>query len=248
VLSTANVVVGAQQAQAHEASAGDYVKVTITDNGAGMPAEIVARVFEPFFTTKALGEGTGLGLSQVYGFARQSGGFLKLESAVGKGTTVSILLPRADPPTTAAPPEAERPVAGRADGTVLLVEDDADVRGATRSMLEELGYQVVEAESADAALALIARGARIDFVFSDVIMVAGMTGVELARAIKASRPDLPVLLTSGYTAQRLVPNAGNGDLPLLRKPYTLAELAEALEALLRDDAAPTRGATPVVGR
>ncbi len=197
-----------------------------------MPPSIAARVFEPFFTTKAVGKGTGLGLSQVYGFARQSGGFVELKTELGKGTTVSIFLPRSEPPEAGAP-EAEAQIARRGDGSALLVEDDEDVRAATRSMLEELGYVVVEADTADAALEIISGGTKIDLVFSDVIMASGMTGIELARIIKRRRPDLPVLLTSGYTAQRLVPNAGNDDLPLIRKPYTLVQLAEALADLQR---------------
>jgi len=235
VLSTANVEVGAQQAEAHETAAGDYVKVAIGDTGPGMPLSILARVFEPFFTTKPVGEGTGLGLSQVYGYARQSGGFVELDSQLGKGTTVSICLPRADPPSAHAIDGVVVHPAERAHGTALLVEDDSEVRDATRSMLEELGYAVVEAESADGALALIESGADIDLVFSDVIMASGMTGIELARALKSGHVDLPVLLTSGYTAQRLVPSAGNDDLPLLRKPYTLNQLADAVTALLRTD-------------
>jgi PAS domain S-box-containing protein len=234
-LSTSNVAVSAQQAEAHEAVAGDYVKVAIRDTGPGMSPETLARAFEPFFTTKGVGKGTGLGLSQVYGYARQSGGFVELDSRLGRGTTVSIFLPRAEPPQARASDERGAPAAERADGAVLLVEDDADVRGATRSMLEELGYAVLEAESADAALALMDGGAEVDIVFSDVIMASGMTGIELARQIKASKVDLPVLLTSGYTAQRLVPNAGNDDLPVLRKPYTLTQLAEALTGLLRSE-------------
>jgi PAS domain S-box-containing protein len=228
VLSTRNASVAAHQAEAHDASAGDYVVVSVTDNGPGMTPEVAARVFEPFFTTKPVGKGTGLGLSQVYGFARQSGGFIELETRPGEGAAISIYLPRSQAPAD-KPFESDSP--GRdyaADGTVLLVEDDNDVREATRSMLVELGYQVLEAASADEALGIIADGAAVDLVFTDVIMSTGMTGIELARRLKAAHPDLPILLASGYTAQRLVPDAGNGDLPLLRKPYTLAQLAEAL--------------------
>ena len=233
VLSTRNAEVSALQAEPHGASAGRYVVVAIADTGPGMSPEIAARVFEPFFTTKEIGKGTGLGLSQVYGFARQSGGFVELDSQLGHGTTVSIFLPRSDPPPPRPAADATAPASQLADGQVLLVEDDSDVRGATRSMLEELGYRVVEAASADAALKVLATGPKVDLVFSDVIMASGITGIELARAIRAQQPQLPVLLTSGYTAQRLVPNAMNGDLPLLRKPYTLNQLAEALGALMK---------------
>ena len=233
VLSTRNAEVSAQQAEPHGASAGRYVVVAIADTGPGMSPEVAARVFEPFFTTKEIGKGTGLGLSQVYGFARQSGGFVELDSQLGHGTTVSIFLPRTDPPPPRPAADAIAPTSQLADGQVLLVEDDGDVRGATRSMLEELGYRVVEAASADAALKALAAGPKVDLVFTDVIMASGITGIELARAIRTQQPQLPVLLTSGYTAQRLVPNAMNGDLPLLRKPYTLSQLAEALGALMK---------------
>jgi len=233
VLSTENRAVAGEQAAANNAAAGDYVVVSVADTGGGMAPEIAARVFEPFFTTKAEGKGTGLGLSQVYGFARQSGGFVELESAVGRGTTVSIYLPRADPADANTTASGAVATPRQGSGKVLLVEDDADVRSTTGAMLEELGYEVVETGSAHEALTALARGAQIDLVFTDVIMASGQNGIELARDIRSLRPDLPVLLTSGYTAQRLVPTAMNGDLPLLRKPYTLAQLAESLGDLVR---------------
>jgi PAS domain S-box-containing protein len=238
VLATANVQIGADQAERHEAKAGDYVMVSVTDTGSGMSPEVAARVFEPFFTTKELGRGTGLGLSQVYGFARQSGGFITLDSVAGLGTTVSIYLPRAEPVERAHPAaESPHPSPGY-QGAVLLVEDDADVRGATYAMLEELGYAIVEAGSCQEALDILASGRHVDLVFTDVIMASGITGIELARAIKAGQPDLPVLLTSGYTAQRMAPTAGGGELPLLRKPYTLTQLAEAIDKALTDGSSP----------
>jgi PAS domain S-box-containing protein len=231
LLTTANIVIDAAMAEQVEAAPGDYVVVSMTDTGMGLEPEKAARVFEPFFTTKELGRGTGLGLSQVYGFARQSGGFVTFDSVVGQGTTVSIYLPRTDLLTQTPPERGTLPVGHRADGVVLLVEDDADVRGATRSMLEELGYAVEEAASADEALERLAEGAPVDVVFTDVIMATGMNGVELGGAVKAAYPALPVLLTSGYTAQKLTPAAVHGDLPLLRKPYTLLQLSEAMETL-----------------
>ena len=227
-LATGNVTIGEDEARRFDAQAGDYVAVSVSDAGAGIEPEIAARVFEPFFTTKELGKGTGLGLSQVYGFARQSGGFVRFDSVVGQGTTVSIHLPRAEPVAAPSPTSEPAPVRGTADGAVLLVEDDADVRAAASAMLEELGYEIVEVASGDAALEVLDGGRQVDIVFSDVIMASGMSGIELARTIHARRPGLPVLLTSGYTAQKLNPSSVNGDLPLLRKPYTLAQLSEAL--------------------
>jgi signal transduction histidine kinase/CheY-like chemotaxis protein len=231
VLATANVSIAEAAEGGFEPRSGDYVRVSVTDNGCGMEPEVAARVFEPFFTTKSLGKGTGLGLSQVYGFARQSGGFVTLDSAPGQGTTVAIHLPRAEPvERRPAPNEAELPA--HAQGVVLLVEDDADVRAATSAMLEELGYTVMVAGCSDEALEMLRDGRRVDILFSDVIMATGTTGIELARTIRAERPELPILLASGYTAQRVVPTAMDRDLPLLRKHYTMVQLAEALAKLI----------------
>jgi CheY-like chemotaxis protein len=192
-----------------------------------MPPEVIARAFEPFYTTKEIGKGTGLGLSQVYGFAQQSGGFVTIQSQLGKGTTVSIYLPRA------AAPEAVVQKGKSAStfdhgGVVLLVEDDQDVRAASNAMLEELGYTVRCAASGQEALDALQVDEKIDVLFTDVIMSSGMTGIDLARAVQAEWPHIPILLTSGYTAQRLIPSAMNGDLNLLRKPYSIEELAQAL--------------------
>ena len=231
-LITANASISEEEAKRFEAAAGDYVKVSVSDHGAGMDADVASRVFEPFFTTKEVGKGTGLGLSQVYGFAKQSNGFVSLDSHVGEGTTVAIYLPRTAPaPKTEAAAPAAAP-SRDARGTVFLVEDDPDVRQAAAAMLEELGYAVREASAGQRALDALKLDANVDIVFTDVIMASGMSGIELARAIKAEYPHMPVLLTSGYTAQRLVPTAMNGDLPLLRKPYTLAELSKGLSDLI----------------
>ncbi|MFI4980460.1 MAG: ATP-binding protein, partial [Nevskiales bacterium] len=231
-LATANRRVGESAASRWGAKAGDYVVVSVTDTGTGMTPEVLSRVFEPFFTTKEIGKGTGLGLSQVYGFARQSGGFVTIDSQPGLGTTVFIHLPRIAPARTeavgVAPPLEES--SGR--GVILVVEDDADVRLTTCSMLRELGYSVREAESGPAALRILAVDHSIDLVFSDVIMPDGMSGIDLARELKARRPSLPVLLTSGYTAQRIVPEAIANGLAVLRKPFSMPELGQSiLEAL-----------------
>ncbi len=227
-LVTANESVTAAIAARWEAQPGDYVVTRVADTGSGMPPELAARVFEPFFTTKGVGRGTGLGLSQVYGFAKQSGGFVSLESEQGRGTTVSIYLPRIEPPAMVAATAAGADHAtADGDGRILIVEDDAEVLVATRAMIEELGYEVAVATGSAAALALLARE-RFDIVFSDVIMATGMTGLELAQEIERLCPDLPVLLTSGYTAHHLLPAAATQVRPLLHKPYDLTELAAAL--------------------
>jgi PAS domain S-box-containing protein len=236
ILSTANATISTEESHSVDAPSGDYVRITVTDTGGGMSPETAERVFEPFFTTKEVGKGTGLGLSQVYGFVRQSGGFVTLDSEIGRGTMVSLYLPRAEalPAEPAAAPS--EPSIRRSGGAVLLVEDDADVRATARAMLEEIGFTILEAPSGKAALDMLRVNMTIDLVFSDVIMSGGMTGVELAEAVELEWPDLPVLLTSGYTAQRLAPSATKTERPLLRKPYTLAELAEAIGKLVASQA------------
>lgn len=225
-LEIRNERVDAQFAKRWEASAGDYVVVRVSDTGSGMSAESAARAFEPFFTTKGVGKGTGLGLSQVYGFARQSGGFVTLDSREGHGTSVAILLPRVSAPATSDVPSKRRSEVGAAQGTVLIVEDDASVRDAAKMMTEELGYTALTAAGAIEALEILSRR-DVDIVFSDVIM-SGMSGFELAREIERRHPHLPVLITSGYTGPHRQPETATAQRPLLRKPYALSELSAAL--------------------
>jgi PAS domain S-box-containing protein len=206
---------------------GEFVVISISDTGHGMLPETLERAFEPFFTTKEVGKGTGLGLSQVYGFSRQSRGFATMASEVGKGTTVSIFLPRTDQPVTEAEePACEAVTAG--SGLVLLVEDDTDVRRATAGMLHDLGFFVREAATAREALALIASGTPVDIVFTDVIMPGGMSGIELAQELTASQPQLPILLASGYTAEETIPEKLFQEVILLHKPYSRDQLSLAI--------------------
>ncbi len=227
-LSTENRDVDEPTAAAWAAKPGEYVVVSVADSGTGMTPGVLARAFEPFFTTKEIGKGTGLGLSQVYGFARQSGGFAMIESAPGLGTKVRIHLPRTAPPEAVARMARPSAMEIKGDGVILVVEDDAGVRATTSSMLRDLGYQVREARTGPLALALVDRGEPVDLVFSDVIMPDGMSGIELARELAARHPGLPVLLTSGYTAHRLVPEAMADHLPVLRKPYAQSDLSYAI--------------------
>jgi CheY-like chemotaxis protein len=206
--------------------------VSVADTGIGMLPDVLSRVFEPFFTTKALGKGTGLGLSQVYGFAKQSDGFVTIESEPGTGTTLCIYLPRTDQPKAAAPIVVLALAEIGGQGIVLVVEDDFEVRATTTEMLRDLGYTVREAESSRAALALLESGEVFDLVFSDIIMPDGMSGIELAHKILAMRPDLPVLMTSGYTAQGIIPSSLVDELRLLRKPYGRAELSQAISDVM----------------
>ncbi|HEY3811588.1 MAG TPA: MASE4 domain-containing protein [Caulobacteraceae bacterium] len=212
---------------------GAYVRIAIIDTGEGMDAATLERVFEPFFTTKEPGRGTGLGLSQVYGFARDAGGRVDIESAPGAGTTVSLLLPRStegalDGVADIAPLRQAR------DGeTVLVVEDDADVIAAARESLLDLGYAVLLAVNADEALALL-RGEtrRIDILFSDVMMPGGMNGVQLAVEARRLRPGLKVLLTSGYADMVLREHDIPANTPLLSKPYHREDLAQKIRLVL----------------
>jgi PAS domain S-box-containing protein len=226
-LATAIRTLDARDALAVGARAGDYVVVSLADTGVGMAPDVVSHAFEPFFTTKEIGKGTGLGLSQVYGFARQSGGFVTIESEPGRGTTVSIHLPRTSAPDSAAPAaRLAREIKGK--GIVLVVEDDPDVRMVAATLLENLGYSVLEAESGHAALKVIEEGHAIDLVFTDVIMPGDMNGIELVREVRKQLTNIPVLLTSGYTAQRMTAEHSIEGLHLLRKPYSQVELSQAV--------------------
>jgi signal transduction histidine kinase len=209
----------------------DFVKVSIADLGTGMPPEVLARVFEPFFTTKDIGKGSGLGLAQVYGFAQQSGGKVSIESAVGVGTTVTLVLPRTlqqpDPPRAVdAPNVSAVKNDGAHRGQVLLVEDDAEVAALTRELLSCLGFSVMHVESPVAALGALANARSLDLVLCDIMMPGGISGVELAHEIKRRQPGLPIVLTTGYA--EAAANIEYGKFGLLLKPYTLEALADAL--------------------
>ncbi|MCQ4313278.1 response regulator [Pseudomonas stutzeri] len=209
---------------------GDFVRLTVTDSGTGIPADVRGRVFDPFFTTKEIGKGSGLGLAQVYGFARQSGGTVWIDTECGRGTSVIMMLPRSEHQPDQVPIEDasvdESPEASA--GSVLLVDDDEEVAALVGEMLEHLGYQVTHSGSAAAALAALANGPRVDVVFSDVMMPGGMNGVELAREIRTRQLGIPVLLTSGY-AEAANKSAEAEGVHVLAKPYRLEELAVALK-------------------
>jgi CheY-like chemotaxis protein len=211
-----------------EKISGDFVALAIEDTGTGIAPEILSKIFEPFFTTKSTGKGTGLGLSQAYGFARQAGGAIAVASEFGRGTKVTLYLPRSRVPAAdIAALEAPSGAEGHGE-CVLVVEDNPGVKTVAISLLEQLKYRVHAVDSARAALDTVDSGAQIDLVFSDVMLPGEMDGVELANELRARRPDLPVLLTSGY-AEALTRGQG---VPILRKPYRMAALADALRAAL----------------
>ncbi len=218
---------------------GQYVQLSVTDTGTGIAPEIMERVFEPFFTTKAPEAGSGLGLAMVHGFVKQSGGHIRIYSEVGHGTTVKIYLPRLRETdgiaaTPGGAPAAAEPV-GRADPgeTVLVVEDNDGVREYARSALEELGYAVREAASANEALAVLESGARVDLVFTDVVLPGGVSGRQLSERIRTQRPNLPVLFTTGYTRNAIVHHGRlDPDVQLINKPYSQLDLAQKVRKLL----------------
>jgi PAS domain S-box-containing protein len=215
---------------------GEFVALAMTDTGVGIAPDVLPRIFEPFFTTKALGKGTGLGLAQVYGFSQQSGGSVVATSAVGSGTTLTIYLPRKEavPVESVQAPPTQPIVPGQ--GTILVVEDNAEVADITASLVEQLGYQTLRAQNATDALNRLQRGDKIDLVLSDVVMPGGMNGIALAQEIGNHYPRIPVLLTSGYSD---VVQAAQARYPILRKPFQLPTLEksirEALERAPRDN-------------
>jgi PAS domain S-box-containing protein len=221
----------------------DFVKVSVADTGVGMTPEVQARVFEPFFTTKDISKGSGLGLTQVYGFAQQSGGRVGIDSRPGDGTTVTLLLPRSlkEPIVASADADAADSPGLRTDpdrrGQVLLVEDDQEVAALTRELLTSLGFAVVRVGSAEAALGALANARDIDAVLSDVMMPGGVSGLQLAREIRRRHPGIPILLTTGY--QESVADLKDGEFEVLLKPYTVESLADALGIERHSDSAAT---------
>jgi PAS domain S-box-containing protein len=213
-------------------AAGEYVRLSVADTGSGMAPEVLARVFEPFFTTKGVGKGSGLGLSMVYGFAKQSGGTVRIESAPGRGTTVQLYLPRTTRMPARAEPLPPRPMPRAArPATVLIVEDEEDVRQLAAESLEEFGYRVVLAENARAAVAVLERDT-IDLLLSDIVMPGGMSGLELADRARRLRCELPVLLTTGYAEAIDHATARGTGVELLRKPFRPRELGAKVHQML----------------
>ena len=225
-ITTANGVIGKSDVADDEVP-GQYVSISVCDSGTGMTEATMSRVFEPFFTTKEAGKGTGLGLSMVYGFVKQSGGHLRLESALGRGTTVRLYLPRftgaaaTEVVVVTAPEEHARP-----HETILIVEDDADVRAYSCDVLTELGYQVLAVADGAAAVELLDSGGRIDLVFTDMVLAGSMDGKAVADHAAATRPGTPILYTSGYAHEVIGSQQPEPSLDLLAKPFSYTALAK----------------------
>ena len=228
------VVAGTPTGPQDEITPGDYVAIAVSDTGTGMSRDVAARAFEPFFTTKDVGKGTGLGLSMVYGFVKQSGGHVTIDSAPQHGSTVTIYMPRA---SSGGPPERERSAPSRSTGgtgeTVLVVEDDPGVRQQAIGKLVALGYRVIEASDGNAALERLAGDDPIDPLFTDLVMPGGVSGLAVARRARDLRPTLPVLFTSGYPTGTIAEATGEAPpVAVLLKPYRKAELARAIRDAL----------------
>jgi CheY-like chemotaxis protein len=231
-IAAGNVTIGPGDG---DAAAGDYVRIVVRDTGTGMSPETLSRAFDPFFTTKDFGHGTGLGLSQVYGFAKQSGGTARLLSEPGRGTSVEIYLPRIDREAEVAEPARESKGVPRAvtGETVLVVEDEHGVRSHTAGLLCELGYRVVEAGTGATALEALAMHPDIALVLTDVGLPGGMNGRQLADKARRARPGLKILFTTGYARDAIVHNGKlDSDVVLLAKPFRIDELAAKVHGML----------------
>ncbi|MFC0632723.1 histidine kinase famiy protein [Brevundimonas balnearis] len=230
-ISTRNLTVDAEESHPSGAGAGEYVCLSIQDTGEGIPANVLDRVTEPFFTTKDVGKGTGMGLAMVYGFMRQSQGYLHIDSTEGAGTTVTLLFPAVQGEAAGL---QERPRQDTRGGneTILMVEDNADVMEMGRGILEDFGYNVVAATQGTEALARVREGLEIDLLFTDIVMPGGMNGVTLANEVRRLRPNLPVLLTTGWADRALEGSDARAGYDIIPKPYRRGELARKVRILL----------------
>jgi PAS domain S-box-containing protein len=235
ILATTDVNLSAEQAATKGSiTPGDYLLISVSDTGAGMTPETLSHAFEPYFTTKDVGKGTGLGLTTIHSFVSQSAGYISLESEWGRGTTVRIYLPKMAAFSTASRFSSERATPDMGGGeTILLVEDNPDVRRVTLELLTKLNYRAIEADSGSAALSIIERGELIDLVFSDVVMPGGISGFDLITKLRTVRPDMKVLLVSGFPGTIRRPVEEKREYNILLKPYSFAELAKIIKESLR---------------
>jgi signal transduction histidine kinase/CheY-like chemotaxis protein len=232
-IDTANCHIDDSYAREHAVPSGQYVMIAVTDTGTGMTPAVIAKAFDPFFTTKEIGQGTGLGLSQVFGFVKQSGGHVKIYSEVGEGTTIKVYLPRYYGTTLAIQRPVPRGIPhGSPDEIILLVEDDDSVRALSSQMLSDLGYSVIAVESGSAALAALDANPSVSLLFTDVVM-PDMNGRQLADEVRVLWPALRVLFTTGYTPNAIVHNGVlDSNVTILQKPATLEQLALKVRTVL----------------
>src|SRR5262249_19273481 len=227
-----NIRVEKSDAERHTIPPGDYVSIKITDTGVGMRSDVARRAFEPFFTTKEAGRGTGLGLSMVYGFARQSGGTAELESRAGSGTTITLYFPRSqkraarEPPPTAAHPPIAR------NASILVVEDQDEVRQLLSDSLEEVGHEVATARTAEEAIALLGQNTRIEVLVTDITLPGRMTGLDLVQQARELVPDIKILTISGNASEASIKAPYIDRLAFLPKPFRLSDLNRAVGELL----------------
>ncbi len=220
-----------------EVAPGDYVMIAVSDTGVGIPAANLDKIFEPFFSTKDVGRGTGLGLSMVYGFVKQSGGHIKVYSEEGHGTAFKLYLPRSTTQSDQSDEELRLPPVEGGDETILVVEDDPAVRASVTARLQNLGYRTITAANAAEALAIVDRGSAFDLLFTDVVMPGGMNGRQLADAVAQRRPGTRTLFTSGYTADAAIHHGRlEAGVMLLAKPYRQSDLARMIRSVLDAEA------------
>jgi CheY-like chemotaxis protein len=233
-IETANGILDTEAARMLELQAGAYVSLSVSDTGSGMTPDVIARAFDPFFTTKPIGEGTGLGLSMVYGFVRQSGGQARISSEPGKGTKVSLYLPRYAGAQDAAQEPADTAIAPAGGGEmVLVVDDEASVRMLVKDVLDDLGYATLEAEDGNAGLEILRSGRRIDLLVTDVGLPGGLNGRQLADAAIQLRPQLKILFITGYAETNVM---GEGHLKpgmhIMIKPFSLDALGRRISDII----------------
>jgi PAS domain S-box-containing protein len=248
-IATGTLTLDEQEAKRRQVAPGDYVTLSVTDEGSGMPLHVRERAIEPFFTTKGEGKGTGLGLAMVHGFAQQSHGRLEIDSELSVGTTVRLLLPvaseQAQNPARPSAPVASNATLSGETRTILAVDDSEDVLSLASDYLSTLGYTVLTAGNADEALKVLDReGDCIDLLFSDIIMPGGMNGVGLAEEVARRYPDLPVLLTTGYNEDMVADGPDRPSMDVLGKPYRRAELADRVNSALNAARQPRRTPSP----
>jgi signal transduction histidine kinase len=231
-IETRNIVL--DEGSVAECPAGAYVRLSVLDTGCGMSPEVRDRVFEPFFTTKEVGKGTGLGLSMVYGFVRQSGGYVTIESAPSVGTTVALYLPKARQELAAGTEADQSKTTPRGSERILVVEDNEDLLEVTSAMLTNFGYRALCARSGTEAIRILDSGEEFEILFSDIVLAGGLNGVELAREARRRNSEIKILLTTGYADHVLTRHDAVDEFPIIQKPFRFAELAQCLRAVLQE--------------